>query len=177
MGSTSSSEFQPLRTCPAHLVRSASLGVSFPFAASARGVHTERTSQVRSSFRPQRFSRSRRLTPPRPRGSISPRNHVRDSPFRGLVPPFSRRASSARRALLSLETFTYRRVNSAAPARAASPSGPSSEPRSEAAGGVISSPGSFDPLLGFNSLGLFSGHLGNAFTSPPLLTLTSGPCV
>jgi hypothetical protein len=34
-----------------------------------------------------------------------------------------------------------------------------------------------DPLLCFCSCGLFSEHLGSAFTPPPLMAFASGPYV
>jgi len=63
------------------------------------------------------------LLSPRPCGLVSSRNHVRDSPFRGFLPPLGRRASSALRALLSLPTFASHLVASVLPAPVTSPSG------------------------------------------------------
>jgi hypothetical protein len=120
----SSSECEPLRTCPPHgceerlpwgLVPNRDINRGDPLASgdpnpalrSALGV-----SHALDGF-----------LSPRPRGLVSSHSHVRDSPFRGLFPPPSRTASSTARALLSLTTGSYRRVASAAPAPVTSPSG------------------------------------------------------
>jgi len=99
----SSSECEPLRTCSAHgceerlpwgLVPNRDISHGDPLAdgdpnpalCSALGVSHALDG----------------LLPPRPCGLVSSRNHVRDSPFRGLFPPPSRTDSSSARALLSL---------------------------------------------------------------------------
>jgi hypothetical protein len=58
-----------------------------------------------------------------PCGSISPHNHVRDSPLRGSIPPPSRSTSSAPRTLLSLPALACRRVAPTMPAPSAPTSG------------------------------------------------------
>jgi hypothetical protein len=83
-----------------------------------------RASQTRLSFRPQRFSRSRRFTPspsvwacfiPLPRPGFA---------LQGFSPLPSRPASSTGRALLSLARLSSRQVASPVPDPLASPSGP-----------------------------------------------------
>jgi len=100
--------FAPLQSTyrsnlPRTHVRSAFPGVSFLFATSAR------ESTCRASF-PRLALRSvlsvshalDGLLLSSPCGFVSPRSHVQDSPFRGLIPSLSRSASSATRTLLTL---------------------------------------------------------------------------
>ena len=85
------------------------------------------------------------LLSPRPRGLVSSRNHVRDSPFRGLFPPPSRAVSSTVRALVSLTISACLGVAAVAPARMTSPSGPWSGWRSATVARVFSSCGVRSP--------------------------------
>jgi len=120
----SSSECEPLRTCPTHGCeerlpwgfrpnRDISCGDPLasedpnPALCSALGV-----SHTLDGF-----------LSPHPRGLVSSHCHVRDSPFRGLFPPPSQQGSSPCCALLSLTCVAYRRVASSAPALQTSPSG------------------------------------------------------
>jgi hypothetical protein len=48
------------------------------------GVHLAESFPHSPTFRPQRFSRSRRFAPPGLRGFVSPHCHVRDFLFRGF---------------------------------------------------------------------------------------------
>jgi hypothetical protein len=156
-------------TCPTSLP-SAFLGVSFPFATQAYEVHFPPGFPLQASFRPQRFSRSRRLPPshtlracfiPLPRPGFPPQ---------GLSPLPSRLASSASRALLSLASLSSRQVAPPVPVPLASPSGLCSEQRSVASAERFRLYVRSIPSRVFNSLGLFSGCLGDAFAPPPLMT-------
>lgn len=56
----------PLQTCPLPLRAPSTFpGVPLPIATTTRGVHQSASFLSSPSFRPQRFSRSRRFTPPR----------------------------------------------------------------------------------------------------------------
>jgi hypothetical protein len=128
------------------------------------------------SFRPQRFSRSRRFAPlstlracfiPLPRPGFT---------LQGLSPQPSRRDSSSWRPLLSLTTLASSRV---APTVQLLPSrlqgvDPGCDPLRRAKGLDLPT---LDPLLSFHSLGLFSEHLEGAFTSSPLSALAASACV
>jgi len=66
MSFTPSSEYEPLRTCPARCRALRLPWGSAPLRGNnTRSPLTERASQAHSTVRPQRFSRSRRLAPPR----------------------------------------------------------------------------------------------------------------
>jgi len=73
---------------------SSSRGVSSLFATSTRGVHARRAYPRPTMFRPQRFSRSRRLAPPRAsRACFIPQPRLR-FPLQGLPPAAGRAGSS-----------------------------------------------------------------------------------
>lgn len=100
---SSTSEFQPLLTCPTPRCEDAFLGVLFPFATSVRRVHLQASFPVLALWSVLSVSRALDgLLLFEPCGFISPRCHVRDSPLRGLIPLPSRITSSVTRALLSL---------------------------------------------------------------------------
>jgi hypothetical protein len=93
----------PLRTCPARKVRGAFLGVPFPIATSTERVHYRAGFPVptlRSALSVSHALDGLLLS--LLCGFVSPRSHVRDSPFRGLLLLPSRTTSSMARALLSL---------------------------------------------------------------------------
>lgn len=101
----SSSEFvaafylPSVRGCP--LPRGACSRVRFPFATSVREVHLPASFPPWPTFRPQRFARSRRLTPSRTLQAcfiLLPRPGFT---LQGFSPLPSRFASSASRALVS----------------------------------------------------------------------------
>jgi hypothetical protein len=170
----STDRFSPART-PLR-ASSTFLGVLFPIAAPTSRVHFPVSFPRSPMFRPQRFSRSRRLAPlgalracfiPLPRPGFT---------LQGLPPQPSHRDSSPRRPLLSLTTLTSSRV---APTVQLLPSrlqgfDPGCDPLRRTECLDLSTP---DPLLSFHSLGLFSGHLGDGFTSPPLVALAAASCV
>jgi hypothetical protein len=107
--------------CPKAL--GAFLGVPVPFATQACGVHNSPGVPHPTSFRPQRFSRSRRLTPPHTARAYFiplPRPGFALQGF-SLLP--SRLISSMSRALMPLPSFTSQRVAPPLPAPLAPPSG------------------------------------------------------
>jgi hypothetical protein len=122
-----------------------------------------------TSFRPQRFSRSRRFSPPRTSWACFIPLPRPGFALQGFSPLPSRLASSASRALLSLPRFSSRRVAPPLPVPLGSPSGRCSGQRSVVNGRRFRPPTHSIPSWAFNSCGLFSGYLGNAFTSPPLM--------
>jgi hypothetical protein len=80
-------------------------------------------SQHRLHFRPQRFSRSRRFSPPRAaRACFIPQPRVR-FPLQGLPPVASRADSSPAHPLSALPSLSCGRVAPSAPDPDASPSG------------------------------------------------------
>ena len=146
------------------------LGVSFPFATKAYGVHLPPGFPAPTTFRPQRFSRSRRFPPPHtarayfiplPRPGFTPQ---------GISPLPSRLASSTSRALMPLPSFSSRRVAPPLPVPLASPPGLCSEQRSVAARRRFRPADHSIPSRVFSSRGLYSDCLGDAFTPPPLMT-------
>jgi len=107
----SSSEYEPLRTCPTHgCVKRLPRG-SVPH----RGINSR---DPLASGDPNSTLRSAHgvshaldgFRPPLPCELVSSHNHVRDSPFRDFFPPPSRTVSSTTRALLSLTTVSYREL-------------------------------------------------------------------
>jgi hypothetical protein len=103
--------------------QNASSRVSFPFATPARGVHSSPGFPYPTSVRPQRFSRSRRLTPPRAlRACFIPQPRPGFT-LQGLSPPPSRLVSSTSRSLMSLARVTSWRVAPPMPDQLASPTG------------------------------------------------------
>lgn len=100
---SSASEFQPLRTCPRSELRR-----RLPWGLVP--LRDIRSTSPLASEHPKLALRSALSVSHAldgfllviPCGFVSPRSHVRDSPFRGFIPPPSRPASSAARALLSL---------------------------------------------------------------------------
>jgi hypothetical protein len=120
----SSSEYEPLRTCPSHgceerlpwgLAPNRDISCGDPLASEDPNLALRSALGVSHTLDG--------LLSPRPRGLVSSHYHVRDSPFRGLFPPPGRPDSSSCRALLSLTTVSCRRVASAAPGPVTSPSG------------------------------------------------------
>lgn len=176
MSFPSSSEFVAafylpfVRGCPRP--RGACYRVPLPFATSVHEVHLPASFPPWPMFRPQRFARSRRLPPSRTLQAcfiLLPRPGFA---LQGVSPLPSRLASSASRALVS---FGGSLLPASCPAGASS-SRPAfrallraaircSRPAVKPAGYSI-------PSYAFNSCGLSSEHLGDAFTSPPLLTFT-----
>lgn len=153
------------RGCP-HRPSSAFLGVLPPIATSTRGVHSRRR-PVPASFRPRRFARPRRFTPPPvlrvyftplPRPGFAPQ---------GFLSLHSRTSSSLAVALVSLVPAPCCRLPSSA-SDVRPPSGPCSVHRSVAhrRGLAADSP---VPLSSFSSLGFFSADDGVAFTTPPTM--------
>jgi hypothetical protein len=106
----SSSEFYRLVPAVRTDAVGAFLGVLFPIAASTAEIHLRAGSHPRPTSAPDVSHALDGSHPPLPRGLVSSRNHVRDSPFRGSFPPPSRPASSAARALLSLTADACRRL-------------------------------------------------------------------
>jgi hypothetical protein len=123
-----------------------------------------------TSFRPQRFSRSRRLTPPRALWACFIPQPRPGFTLQGLSPLPSRLASSTSRALMSLASISSQRVAPLVPDPLASPSGHQSRQRSVMANKGFRPANHSIPSWAFNSCGLFSGYLGGAFTPPPLVT-------
>jgi hypothetical protein len=89
--------------------------------------------------------------------------------LQGFSPLPRRLASSTSRALLSLPSFPSRRVAPPLPGPLAPPSGRCSGQRSVVANRGVSPAYHSIPSWAFNSCGLFSGYLGDAFTPPPLM--------
>jgi hypothetical protein len=121
----SSSEYGPLRTCPAHGCErrlpwgfrpNRDVSCGDPLAGEDPNLTLRSAPGVSHTLDG--------FLSPRPRGLVSSHCHVRDSPFRGLFPPPSQRASSTSRALLSFAVVACRRLASSVPAPVASPSGP-----------------------------------------------------
>ena len=106
----------------------------------------------------------------KPRGLISSHCHVQDSHLRGF--PRCLVGSPHRRVVPScrLPSFSSRRVAPPLPVPLASPPGLQSEQRSVAANRRFRPANHSIPSRVFNSCGLFSGCLGDAFTPPPLMT-------
>jgi hypothetical protein len=97
---TSSSEYCCLLPARCPRAPSAFSRVLLPFATTARGVHSTASFPLSPTFRPQRFARSRRLTPPRTSQAcfiLQPRPGFA---LQGFSPLPSRLASSTSRALL-----------------------------------------------------------------------------
>ena len=135
-----------------------SLGFLFLFATLACEVHRQRTSHCSSLFRPQRFSRSRRLTPSQTLWAyFIPLPHPGFA-LQGFAPPPSQFVSSTTCALLPLSSFSYHRASSLAPASDA----PSSRPLSRLRSVAITRrfrPGHYPfPSCAFNSSGLISDN-------------------
>jgi len=120
----SSSEYEPLRTCPTHGCEGRLPWGSLPNRDISCGdpLASEDPNLALCSALGVSHTLDGLLSP-LPCGLVSSHCHVRDSPFRGLFPPPGRIVSSTSRALLSLTIVAYRRVSSAAPAPVASPSG------------------------------------------------------
>ena len=98
------------------------------------------------TFRPQRFSRSRRVAPPRAvRACFVPQPRLR-FPLQGVSPVVSRAGSSPARSLSSLAHASCGRVAPTAPAAGALPTGISSNHRSVPAGRFVTSAGVRSPL-------------------------------
>lgn len=142
MSSSSCSETCLHRTCqPARTPPDTFHGVWVPFATPAQRVHRPARIPTSPSFRPQRFSRSRRFAPlfaswacfiPQPRPGFA---------FQGLSPLPSRLDSSPSRSLLDVGGACLppaERARPRAPAPSASPSRVSSRQRSVAAAPVFS---------------------------------------
>jgi hypothetical protein len=83
----------------------------------------DRCSTTCLPVRPQRFSRSRRVTPPRTSWACFIPQPRPGFTLQGFSPLFSRRASSTRRALLSLTCVACRLPKHPVPAPQTSPSG------------------------------------------------------
>jgi hypothetical protein len=135
----------------------------------SRCQHPESTQRQTShrlpTFRPQRFSRSRRFAPPGAlRVCFTPLPRSRFTP-QGLPPTASRAGSSPGRALLPFPPCAC----IAAPAQRVRLQGldPAAGPLPSA--GCLSPP-TPGPLSSFHSLRSCSGHLGDAFAPPPLMT-------
>jgi hypothetical protein len=105
-------------------VPSASFRVSIPFATPAHEVHSMTSFPSSPTFRPQRFSRSRRLAPSRTLQAYFVLQPRPGFALQGFSPLPSRLASSTSRALMSLPGFSYRRVAPPAPDPPAPSSGP-----------------------------------------------------
>jgi hypothetical protein len=179
-GSSSPELYLPFRvhSClsPArHKCRAPSLGSRPPFATLAREVHSPSGFPHPTTFRPQRFSRSRRLAPPRTLRACFiplPRPGFALQGFSSLP---SRLASSTSRAFMSLTELSSQRVAPLVPDPSASPSRLQSEQRSVAVSRWFRPANHSIPSCAFNSCGLFSEYLGNAFTPPPLMTFCVKP--
>ena len=122
-------------------------------------------------FRPQCFSHSRRVTPPPSIMSLFHLTATSGIHTTGGFPTAQVTCVSTNRALLSLMTLSCCRVAPTAPDPATSPSGLSSRLRSVAINRGVSPAHRSIPSCVFNSFGLFSEHLGDAFTPPLLMTL------
>jgi len=176
---TSPAEFVSFQICPALAPGAPPLEFLLPIATSTRRVH------LRTSF-PGLALRSAPgvshaldgLLLLQPRGFVSPRSHVRDSPLRGCSPLPSRIASSATVTLLSLPAFSCRRVASMAPDPSASPPGSCSVQRSEIGDRVFSPSDALDPLPGFQlPRAPLRVPRRSPSRSPPLVTSTAVVCV
>jgi len=161
--------FRVLRLVPARCLSTASafLGASLLIATSACRVHLRELPKL-ASFRPRRFARPRRFTPPlalwvyftpQPRPGFT---------LQGFSLRCSRSTSSMAVALLSFHRALYCQLAPTAPRNAAPPSGLCSAPESvESRKGLA--PVKPDPLLGFPSPGFSVCDLATAFTAAPLL--------
>jgi len=137
-GSSSPELHLTYRVCPVcHLPdarehQAPPLGFRFPFAASIHGVHSHRASHARLTFRPQRFSRSRRFPPPHTAWACFIPKPRPGFALQGVSPLPSRLTSSMSRALMPLAKLSYWQVAPPAPDPRASTSRHSSEQRSVA---------------------------------------------
>lgn len=119
---TSSSAHFLSETCP--IRRPGTFhGVPSLIATSTSGVHLAVGFPGPPTVRPQRFSRSRRVTPPLALGVCFAPLPRPGFALQGFSPPPSRLGSSPLRALLPFPPFACRRFDPPAPARDASPSG------------------------------------------------------
>jgi hypothetical protein len=114
----------PLQTCPLPLRAPSTFpGVPFPIATTIRGVHLSASFLSSPMFRPQRFSRSRRFAPPRTlRAYFIPQPRPGFT-FQGFSSLPSRRTSSIRRTLMSIDDLRLQPTEVNCPAPTASPSG------------------------------------------------------
>jgi hypothetical protein len=120
--------------------------------------------------RPQRFARSRRVTPPNTAWACFIPQPRPGFTLQGISPQPSRLASSSSRTHMPLATFTYQRVAPLAPAPATPTSECQSGQRSVAANRWFRPAYHSIPSWAFNSCGLLSEHHGDAFTPPPPIT-------
>jgi hypothetical protein len=158
-----------------HHCRAPSLGSCLPFATFAHEVHSLPGFPHPTTFRPQRFSHSRRLPPSRTlRACFIPLPRPGFA-LQGLSPLPSRLTLSVSRTLMSLTEFSSQQVAPLVPNPPASPSGLRSEQRSVAANRWFRPANCSIPSCAFNSFGFFSGHLGDAFAPPPLMTFCAKP--
>ena len=91
-------------------VPGASSRVPFPFATQACGVHSTPGFPHPTTFRPQRFSRSRRVAPPHTSWACFIPLPRPGFALQGLSPLSSQLASSTSCALMLLSSFSSRRV-------------------------------------------------------------------
>jgi hypothetical protein len=167
---TSSSEHYCLLPARCPRATSASFRVCFPFATSARGVHSTASSHARLGSALSVSHALDGLLLHAPCRLVSSCNHVRDSLSRGfprcLAGPSHRRPVPSCR----FSGASYRRVAPPAPEPPAPTPGLCSGQRSVVADRRVRPANHSIPSWAFNSCGLFSEHLGDALTPPPLMT-------
>jgi len=146
------------------------MGSCFPFATQACEVHLPPGFPHPTMFRPRRFSRPRRVAPPHTSWACFIPLPRPGFALQGVSPLPSRLTSSMSRALMPFPSFSSRRVAPPLPVPLASPPGPCSEQRSVVACRRFRPVNHSIPSRVFSSRGLFSDCLGDAFTSPPLMT-------
>jgi hypothetical protein len=162
---TSTESLEPL---PAQThVRASFPRLSSLIAASSRGVHWCRRPKP-SPFRPRRFSRPRRLPPPRDFAGLfhpATTSRVRSS---GVSPGEKPYGLVARRCPRVVARAPYSQFNPSAPGNSRPPTGPCSAHRSVAARSGLDR-ALLDPLLSFILPRVFL-HTPSGQPSPPLPT-------
>jgi hypothetical protein len=158
---------RPTKTTQTRLLR-----VVLLFATSTPRVHT-RWFPRPSLFRPRRFSRPRRVTPPAAlRTYFIPLPRAGFTRFRGFPSDSFKPDSSPGRSLMSLARFASHQVAPMVPARPAPPTGLYSKSESVAQTKVLPHAQTRSPLP-LSLLRAFAIHFSPAFTAPPPMTIST----
>jgi hypothetical protein len=116
---TSPTEHFSIVTRPRHQRKLPTRAPSLGFSPSSRHKCVESTNSelptAHLTFRPQRFSRSRRFTPPHTSWACFIPQPRPGFTLQGFSPPPSQRTSSIRRSLMRLPRFSCRRASSPVP--------------------------------------------------------------